>query len=58
MDYKELFKLIPKSDVQLAKDIGISSKTLKRLKTGTYKPNTFRSHDLVLKYITKLHTFI
>lgn len=54
MDYKALFSHLPKSDVQLAKDIGISAKTLKRLKTGTYKPKTFRTHNLILVYLRKL----
>lgn len=58
MDYKELFSHFPKSDVQLAKAIGISAKTLKRLKTGTYKPNTFRTHNLIIAYLKKIHIII
>lgn len=58
MDYKMLFTFIPRSDEQLAKDIGISSKTIKRLRTGTYKPNTKRTHHLVVGYLYSLRKVI
>ena len=58
MDYKLLFSFIPKSDEQLGKDIGISSKTIKRLRTGTYKPNTKRTHHLVMGYLYGLRKLI
>lgn len=58
MDYKLLFSFIPKSDEQLGKDIGISSKTIKRLRTGTYKPNTKRTHHLVMGYLYGLRKII
>ena len=58
MDYKLLFSFIPKSDEQLGKDIGISAKTIKRLRTGTYKPNTKRTHHLVMGYLYGLRKII
>lgn len=58
MDYKLLFSFIPKSDEQLGKDIGISAKTIKRLRTGTYKPNTKRTHHLVMGYLYGLRKVI
>lgn len=58
MDYKLLFSFIPRSDEQLAKDIGISSKTIKRLRTGVYKPNTKRTHHLVMGYLYGLRKVI
>lgn len=58
MDYKLLFSFIPKSDEQLGKDIGISSKTIKRLRTGTYKPSTKRTHHLVMWYLYGLRKVI
>ena len=58
MDYKLLFSFIPKSDEQLGKDIGISAKTIKRLRTGTYKPNTKRTHHLVMGYLYGLRKLI
>jgi hypothetical protein len=58
MDYKLLFSFMPKSDEQLWKDIGISAKTIKRLRTGTYKPNTKRTHHLVMWYLYGLRKII
>jgi hypothetical protein len=58
MDYKLLFSFIPKSDEQLGKDIGISAKTIKRLRTGTYKPKTKRTHHLVMGYLYGLRKVI
>jgi len=58
MDYKLLFTFIPRSDEQLGKDIGISAKTIKRLRTGTYKPNTKRTHHLVMGYLYSLRKVI
>jgi len=58
MDYKLLFSFIPKSDEQLGKDIGISAKTIKRLRTGTYKPNTKRTHHMIMGYLFGLRKII
>jgi len=58
MDYKLLFSFMPRSDEQLWKDIGISAKTIKRLRTGTYKPNTKRTHNLVMWYLYGLRKVI
>ena len=58
MDYKLLFSFIPKSDEALGKDIWISAKTIKRLRTGTYKPNTKRTHNLVMWYLYGLRKVI
>jgi hypothetical protein len=42
----------------LGKDIGISAKTIKRLRTGTYKPNTKRTHHMVMGYLFGLRKVI
>ena len=49
--------LIPRSDEQLAHDIGISSKTIKRIKKGVYKPST-RIYNLIFDYINNLGIII
>lgn len=41
---------IPRSDEQLAKDIGISSKTIKRIRTWTYKPS-WTTKSKILDYL-------
>ena len=44
---------IPRSDEQLAKDIGISSKTIKRIRTWTYKP-THLTESKIVDYLDNL----
>lgn len=55
MDYKKLFDQFPISDVHLADAIGISVKTLKRLRSGKHKPRSGMTQVRIMDYIYKLN---
>lgn len=49
--------LIPRSDEQMAHDIGISSKTIYRIKQWDHKPSK-RIEAMITNYLIKFHHLI
>ena len=56
---KQLFHLLPQSDKQLAKQIGIGAKTIRRIKQGDHPSKLVRLKikRYIISLIGKLHTW-
>lgn len=48
---KQIFHLLPISEAQLAQQIGISAKTIRRIKQGAPRRSSFASNEKIYHFI-------